>query len=168
MEKNKASAQVGQQIEEWDIRLEDMPFTRIEGLESITTLKSKWDDRPRSNIIKWLMDKSSRSLEEIAKGLGRSVGYLNNKIHRGSFSIDELIIVAYICGYTVTLTSNDPDEEEHTSYQIDVREYFGGYDEDVLRRLHSYEMSLKERKRAEYEDLKAQLEKMKTEYGFED
>lgn len=161
-------ANVKESMMEWDVKFSDRPLNRVEGIETISTVKSKWEDRPRSNIIKWLMDKSGRTLEEVAEGLGRSVPYLNNKIHRGSFSIDELIIVAYICGYNVTLTSNNPDEEEHSTYQIDVQEYFSNYDEDVLTRLHTYEKKLKDRRRAEYDELKAQLEKMKADYAFED
>jgi len=146
----------------------DMPLSQIEGVESVEPVSSTWEDRPKSNIVKWLMYKSGRSLEEVAESLGCTTSYLNNKLHRDSFSLDDMIIVAYVCGYVMTFTSNNPDDEERSTFQIDVQEYFGSSNTEALRRLYEYEKRLKIKKKAEYDELKAKLEQMKAEYGFED
>lgn len=146
----------------------DTPLSQIEGMDTVGTVSTTWEERPRSNIVKWLMDKSGRSLEDIAAGLGCSVSYLNNKLHRDSFSLDDMIITSYVCGFALTFTSNDQDESKRCTYQIDVIDYFGSRDEEALARLYAYEKGLREQKKAEYEKMKAQLAQMQEEYGFED
>lgn len=146
----------------------DITLNQIADVEAVEPVSETWKDRPKSNIVKWLMDKSGRSLEEIAESLGCKPSYLNNKLHRDSFSLDDMIIVAYVCGYAITITSNNPDDEERSTFQIDVREYFGSSNPDALRNLYEYEKRMKIQKKAEYDALKARLEQMKTEYGFED
>ena len=146
----------------------DVPLSQIAGVESVEPVSETWEDRPKSNIVKWLMDKSGRSLEEVAESLGCTTSYLNNKLHRDSFSLDDMIIVAYICGYAMTFTSNNPDDDKRSTFQIDVQEYFGSSNTEALRRLYEYEKRLKIKKKAEYDELKAKLEQMKAEYGFED
>lgn len=121
-----------------------------------------------SDIVKWMMEKSGRTIADIAEALNCTTSYLNNKLHLDSFSLDDLIIVAYICGYTMTFTSNNPDAKERSIFQIDVQKYFGSSNVEALKRLYEYERRLKDRKKAEYDELKAKLEQMKTEYGFED
>ena len=114
------------------------------------------------------MEKSGRSITDIAESLGCTVPYLNNKLYRDSFSLDDIIIIAYICGYVLTFTSNNPEAKERSTYQINVQDYFNSKDPEALKRLYEYEKKMKKKKKVEYENLKAQLEKMKTEYGFED
>lgn len=143
-------------------------LSQISGMDTIETVSPTWESRPKSNIVKWLMDKSGRSLEDIAMALGCTTSYLNNKLHRDSFSLDDMIVVAYICGYALTFTSNNPDDKERSTFQIDVQDYFSSSNKDALERLYRCERQIKARKRAEYEALKTQLEKMKAQYGFED
>ena len=69
----------------------DVPLSQIAGVESVEPVSETWEDRPKSNIVKWLMDKSGRSLEEVAESLGCTTSYLNNKLHRDSFSLDDMI-----------------------------------------------------------------------------
>ena len=114
------------------------------------------------------MDRSGCTMEDVATALGCSVPYLNNKLHRDSFSLDDMIIVAYICGYSMTFTSNDPEKRDLDTVQIDVKDYFAARDMEALDRLLLYEYEMKERKYLEYEELKAQLAKMKETYGFKD
>ena len=153
---------------EWMEDYLGIPLKQVDGMESVGTVKDTWEDRPRTNLVKWLMEKSGKSVEEIASAMGRSVAYLNNKIHRGTFSLDEVIFISYICGFAITMTSNDPDAKDLPSYQIDVYEYFHKYDEEALKRLYEYEKKMRDQKKEEYEKLKDQLEKMKEQFGFED
>ncbi len=143
-------------------------FNKLDGVKTIDVVGPKWENRPKSNIVKWLMDKSDLSLDDLAEALGYSPSYLNNKLHRDSFSLDDLIVVAYICGYSLTFTSNNLDQENQESYQIDVKEYFSASNADALMKIVEYEQNMKERKKAEYDELKAKLEKLKAEFGFED
>ncbi len=146
----------------------DTPISQIKDLASVETVSPRWEDRPKSNIVKWLMDKSGRTLDEIAKGLGCTTTYLNNKLHRDSFSLDDMIIIAYICGYRVSFTSSNPDDKKHSTYQIDVLDYFGTSNTDAVERLLEFEKQQKIQKKDEYEELKARLAHLKEEYGFED
>ena len=114
------------------------------------------------------MDKSGRSLDDVAEGLGCSTSYLNNKLHRYSFSLDDMIILAYVCGYALTFSSNSSDDKERSTFQIDVQDYFGANNTDALARLYAYEQKWKAQKKAEYDELKAKQEQMKSEYSFED
>ena len=155
---------VAQILEEYG----ETTLNRVSNVDSVETVSSTWEKRPKSNIVKWLMDKSGRSINEIAECLGCTASYLNNKLHRDSFSLDDLIIVAYVCGYALTFTSNNPDDKERSTYQIDVQEYFSANNADALTRLFEFEKRTKERKKAEYDRLKAKLEQMKAEYGFDD
>lgn len=146
----------------------DTPLSQIIGVDSVEMVSPTWENRPKSNMVKWLMEKSGRSLEDIAEGLGCSITYLNNKLHRDSFSLDDMIIVAYVCGYALTFTSNNPDDKDRSTFQIDVKDYFRARDTNALARLYEYEKRLKNQKKDEYEELKAKLAQMKAEYGFED
>lgn len=125
-----------------------------------------WSSRKKSNIIKWLMKQSGIQVEEMAEYLGCSVQYLNNKFTRDSFSIDDFIIAAYAAGYSVDLTSTLNDERKST--HIDIQEYFESYDDEVLGRIKAINNKRKENKRCEYEVLKAELNRMKEKYGFDD
>ncbi len=149
-------------------KIGDYSFNKLEGVKTVDVVSPKWENRPKSNLVKWLMDKSDISLDDLAAALGYSPSYLNNKFHRDSFSLEDLIVVAYICGFSLTFTSNNPDQEKQESYQIDVKEFFSASDADTLMKIVEYEQNMKKRKKAEYDELKAKLEKLKAEFGFED
>lgn len=144
------------------------PLNHIEGVPSIEPVSKTWVHRQKSNIVKWLMSISTRSLEEVAAGIGCTEAYLNNKLQRDSFSVEDIIIIAYICGFGLTFTSITPDIEKRATYQIDVQEFFRLTHGPTLKKLLAYDKDLKERKKKDYEMLKIQLERMKAEFGFED
>ena len=145
--------------------------------EPVNLVSETWKDRPKSNMVKWLMRRSGVSPDKIAKYLGCSVNYLNNKLSRDSFSLDDLIIISYACGYTFVLLDNNEESTSANSFRIDLLEYFNADDNDdernkqnrtVLDRISKLEAEKKATKRAEYERKKAELERMKVENGFED
>lgn len=137
-------------------------------VDPIDFVSATWEDRPKANMVKWLMSKGRVSLDTIAEYLGCSRQYLNNKLTRDSFSFDDLVIVAYACGFSFTLTSNSEDQEKRSTYRVDIVDYFKACDDDVLVRISDIEKKSKEAKRAEYESKKAELERMRQEFGFED
>ena len=61
----------------------------------VEPVSDTWKNRPKANIVKWLMKQSGVGLEEVAAHLGCSVSYLNNKLSRESFSFEDLILAAY-------------------------------------------------------------------------
>jgi len=146
----------------------DVPLSQLTDMGSVKLMNNTWDNRPRSNIVKWMMDKSGKNVEDLAESMGCTTTFVNNKLFRGTFSFDDLIIIAYICGFLITITENNPDEKERRTYQIDVKDYFRNYNTDILDSLFAYEEKRRNEKKAEYDELKAKLEKMKEEYGFED
>ncbi len=127
-----------------------------------------WEGRPKTRIIKWLMSQGHIDQATMAKYLGCKKPYLDNKMTRDSFSIDDLLIAAYACGYSLTLTKNTSAPDHQESYVIDIVDYFKSNDDEVLVRITEIEKELKENKKAEYERKKAELEMMKREYGFSD
>ncbi len=148
--------------------LGDLPFSEVSGVQAIKPVNKAWENKPRSNIVKQLMEKSGKTAEEIAASLGCTTTYLNNKLQRESFSLDDIIIVAYVCGYILTFVSNNQNEEDRDSFQINVQDYLKARNEKALFQLFEYNESVKKKKKEEYNDLKARLAKMKEEYGFED
>ncbi len=145
--------------------------------EPVDLVSETWKGRPKSNMVKWLMRRSGASPDRIAKYLGCTVNYLNNKLSRDSFSLDDLIIIAYVCGYTFVLLDNNEESISANSFRIDLLEYFKADDTDdernshykaIINRISTIEAENKASKRAEYESKKAELERMKVEYGFED
>lgn len=130
------------------------------------TVSTTWEDRPKSYIIKWMMEQSGIGVDKLAEYLGFSKQYFNNKLSRDSFSFDDLLVAAYACGYSIAFNSNDPESRD--SFEVNLKEYFQNYDEEVLERIEEIKDREKKIRRMEYEKMKEELERMKTEYGFED
>ena len=133
----------------------------------VEPVSDTWKNRPKANMVKWMMKQSGTSLEEIAAHLGCSVSYLNNKLTRESFSFEDLLLAAYACGYTFVLVNNNEEISSDDSFRVDLLKHFEN-DQKVLGRINAIEEEKKQAKRAEYEAKKAELAKMKAEYGFED
>ena len=134
----------------------------------IDTVSGTWEDRPKANMVKWLMKQSGASLETVAAHLGCTVSYLNNKLTRDSFSFDDLILVAYACGYTFVLVNNNEEVDSPDSFRVDLMQYFKGSNPEALERINKIEEDRQRARREEYEAKKAELERMKKEYGIED
>lgn len=134
----------------------DLPVSK---LEPIYTVSKTWENRPKANMVKWLMDKSGVSLDTLASYLGCSRQYLNNKLTRDSFSFDDLVIAAYACGFTFTLTSNEVKDGKQDVYRVDLGEYFKA-SPDVLDRISNIknESVVADNLRAEYQKKMAELE----------
>ena len=156
------------QLEEYIKKFGKLPLSQISGIAVSAAVSKIWEKKPRSNIVKLLMEKSGKSADDIAESLGFTTTYFNNKLQRESFSLDDIIVIAYVCGYVLTFTSNNPDEEERDTFQIDVHDYLEARNQKALLHLYVYEDGLKKKKKEEYDKLKAKLEQMKVEYGFED
>ena len=131
---------------------------------NLELVSETWRQRKKSNLIKWLMQHSHLQLEEMADCLGCSTQYLNNKFNRDSFSIDDLIVAADASGYVVTLV---PDQDGE-AVSINFLNWFEDYDEETLARIARIKREHRESKYAEYEALKAEIDRMKQTYHFDD
>lgn len=134
----------------------------------VSIVSETWKTRPKANLVKWLMQSSDTSLDTVASYLDCTVNYLNNKLTRDSFSFDDLILIAYACGYTFVLTDNNEEIQSENSFRVDLLDYFGNSDPAKLERISRIEDEKQNAIREEYEKKKAELERMKAEYGFED
>lgn len=135
----------------------------------VEPVSDTWKNRPKANLVKWMMKQSDTSLEEVAAHLGCSVSYLNNKLTRESFSFEDLLLAAYACGYTFVVVNNKEEMKSEDSFRVDLLSHFDNEQgKEVLERINKIEEEKKKAIRAEYEAKKAELERMKTEYGFED
>ena len=132
----------------------------------VDIISKTWVKRRKSNLVKMMMKDTNTSLDTLAKYLGCTKQYLNNKLNRDSFSFDDLIIIAYACDYTFSLTRDD--NNKIYVYSIDAVEHFKGYDNNTLERITRLKKGIKDRRREEYEQKKAELEQMRIEYGFKD
>ncbi len=133
----------------------------------VNSVSDTWKSRPKANLVKWLMKESGTSLETVAAHIGCSVSYLNNKLTRESFSFEDLLLAAYACGYTFALIKNDVELENSALHRVDLLEHFNN-DPDVLKRINIIEEKTQKVKREEYEKKKAELDRLRKEYGFED
>ena len=130
-------------------------------------------------MVKWMMKQAGVSLETIAEHLGCTVSYLNTKLARDSFSFEDLIVIAYACGYTFILANNNGEEEP--VFRVDIIRHFENSEPEVLERINAIEektqlqvtkwqeyQKKKEEIEQEYEKQMAKLEKMREEYGIKD
>lgn len=135
---------------------------------SVEYVSDTWKSRPKANMVKWLMSKSGTSLDTIAEYLGCSRQYLNNKLFRDSFSFDDLVIVAFACGYSFTLTSNDDDIAHRSIYRVDVADFFQNSDKDVLARIRRLENKKYDELYARLVEIQKELEKMTKDFDVDD
>ena len=138
-------------------------FLEVYGdIPMVDIVSGTWENRKKTNLIKWMMLKSNVNVDALAEYLGCTKQYLNNKFNRDSFSIEDLIIAAYACNFTLALLEN----EGKCKCRVKLEDFFNT-DSEVLNRITKIKNSDKESKRVEYEQKKAELERMKKEYGFE-
>lgn len=120
----------------------------------VDPVSEKWKTRPKANMVKWMMKQSGVGLESIAEHLGCSISYVNTKLARDSFSFEDLIIIAYACGFTFVLADNKGEGE--AVYRVDLIRHFENNEPEVLERIDQIEE--RAQKRDEYEKEKAEME----------
>ena len=176
--KNKAEDVIEQILQEIDdTKLSKIPAETVEkgkrymdrflavygDIPMVEIVNGLWETRKKSNLIKWLMMQAGLSMDSLAAYFGCTKQYLNNKFNRDSFSFEDIIVTAYACDYTLTFLANDGSNKR----RIDAERFFDK-DAKTWERISRLKTNTKESKRAEYEQKKAELERMKQEYGFED
>lgn len=127
-----------------------------------------WEGRPKSKLVKWLMGVSDKSIAEVAEYIGCQSATLNNKLFRDSFTVEDIVLAAHACGFTLVLINNKTTEGNELFQLIDYKTMFQTKDPDVIARVEKLDDKERQKKADEYQRMKEQLEKMKAEYGFED
>ena len=125
-----------------------------------------YNNRKRSKLVKTLILLTGTSLEDISFVLGISVPYLNTKCERNSFSMDELITIAHLCGYEFQLkplATNTGAEDLKFKFE----EWFDN-DPETLKRFHDLKKNKIKQAREEYLAIQKQLADMKEKYHFKD
>lgn len=115
-----------------------------------------WESRPKSNLVKWLMQYGNVTYDEAAIVLNISKSYFNNKLHRNSFSFEDIVAIAQVCGYELTFRAYDSSiDEDHDALGALPAMFC---DSEVYERINKvYEMR-EERKHKDEEKLRYQEE----------
>lgn len=62
-----------------------------------------WKNRPLSWFVKGLSIKTKHTIKDFSNCLGISVGYMNNKLARNSFSVEDMLLILDYCGYEIEI-----------------------------------------------------------------
>ena len=83
-------------------------MTKVDSSDALKleTMGSVWKNRKLSNLVKWFLLKGTMSREEVAEMLGTTTAYFNNKMHRDSFSFEDLVKIGNACGFDFIIASN--------------------------------------------------------------
>lgn len=79
-------------------------------MEKIVTLSDIyineiWNEKPKSRLVRYLMGKEKLLSETVSRLLGTTKSYFDNKLHRNSFSLEDILLIAKYCGYDMYLES---------------------------------------------------------------
>lgn len=137
-------------------------------MEIITEPSCTWETRKRSWLIKCLMKDAGLSVDDLAQYFGISKAYLNTKLARDSFSINDVMLALCLTGRNIAIL----DENNEIAQVINPRTWLKGYDDESLLRLRAVESAKKEAVRAKYRSeiakLESRLETLKREYDLEE
>lgn len=96
-----------------------------------------WKNRPKSYLVKWLIEQGKTDVNDMARYLGCSKQYFDNKLNRNSFSFEDILLIAYANGYGIIFKTVRKDSiPEHVST---INEFFN---EDELARIKQVEEKL--------------------------
>ena len=86
----------------------------------------------KKKLVKYLIQHSPNNIDynECSKYLGCSLAYFNNKMHRGSFSFEDILIIAFACGFHRITFENDPTDYMY----LNILQFFDSMP-DVFTRL---------------------------------
>lgn len=124
-----------------------------------------WKKRPKSLLVKELMEHSGCSPLDFSEILDCSENYFNLKLSRESFSLKEILVLLYASNLTVCLVNNN---DGTTWKMISSKEWYPEETERFDELKKQKQKQEYEKKHSEYEKLKTELETMKELYGFKD
>ena len=128
----------------------------------------------KSGIIKKMMKNAGIDIHCLAEYLGCEDQSLRNKFSRDSFSIDDLVITTYACGYSVYIVSDnekdvvvmhDANYKRKEAFFIDPKTYFSNSKKEIWERIERLKRCSIIEKTKEYEFLKRRLNELEKELG---
>lgn len=114
----------------------------------------RWVDRPKSNLVNWLLKNSNVKRQDLMVLLNVSRPYFENKMSRNCFSLEDILLAADLCDFSLALVS----KKDRSVHELNFREFVGDISEQSERFLSM--------KRAEYDQLKEKVKKLEEEFGF--
>lgn len=75
--------------------------------EKILEVSERWANRKKSNLVEALRKEAGLDKKDVVGYLGVTKPYLENKLHRDSFSFEDIIIVAYACGFVLSMDNEN-------------------------------------------------------------
>lgn len=114
----------------------------------------KWVDRPKSNLVNWLLKNSNVKRQDLMVLLATSRPYFETKMSLNRFSLEDILLAADLCNFSLALVS----KKDHSVHELNFRDFVGDISEQSERFLSM--------KRAEYDQLKEKAKKLEEEFGF--
>lgn len=114
----------------------------------------RWVDRPKSNLINWLLKNSNVNRQDLMVLLNVSRPYFENKMSRNCFSLEDILLAADLCNFSLALVS----KKDRSVHELNYREFVGDISEQSGKFLSF--------KRAEYDQLKEKARRLEEEFGF--
>ena len=122
---------------------------------------AKWKNRRKSWIMKWLLYFAEKKDQDAAAVLGISRSYFDNKLHRNSFSFEDILILSELAHINIAFVDErsgiiidqiDFDKwfEDKPEVTLNIEEY------RKLERNKQYQLYLQ--KKAELEELEKTLD----------
>lgn len=121
-------------------------------VKRIGPVSDAWKDKPKSNTIKFIMKMYGLTAKDAADIFGVSVTYFNNKLFRGSFSFDDIVLLSEACGCSLCFIPKNGNFIFKPSIKKET--------EDRLQELRTKKL---ESKKKEREELKARLKALEKE-----
>ena len=129
-----------------------MSSFNVDDIPYLCPISEKWENRPNSNIVHFLMKTAQITGKETGEIIGCSKQYFENKKNRDSFSFEDLVILAEACGYSICFI--DKEGEKHFRPTVSY---------EVVDKVEAFNKKNRENKMQEYEKLQNKLKKLKEE-----
>ena len=111
------------------------------------------DGKTSSAVIREMMDNAKINQKELAEFLGCQPQSLSNKFLRNSFSIDDFIITAFACDYSLILHN----KKRGTDRELTPEDFFQSKDPGTLARINELK---KEKIKNRISELRKELEEL--------
>lgn len=126
-------------------------------VEVIRPLKKLWENRPKSNLIQFMMKQSGVDRNRLTRYFGKRVDLFNNKLNRNTFTFEEIVTAAYACGFNIAFIKDEK------IWLISRKDYMSPYAIDMAKKIFKEDLEDLEEKRKRYLALKAEMEKLEKE-----
>lgn len=121
----------------------DLYFKHMEDHSITERVNKTWATRCKSRLVKILMEAGCVDTKVVADKLRISTNYFNNKLHRNSWSLEDLIQVAETCGYSFVLMPTKAAEKETMEPSEEIMlAYKAGYNQakaEMLKKIKEME-----------------------------